>query len=100
MERDPQMILPIEMQIVEDADRLDAIGAIAIARTFSYGGKHKRAIYDPSILPETIRSQKDYHGARETTSINHFYEKLLILKDLMHTKTGKSVAQQKHMYMQ
>lgn len=98
MEREPNMVLPIEMQIVEDADRLESIGAIAIARTLSYGGKHWRSIYDPNIPAVTVTSNTIYHGVRNTTSINHFYEKLLLLKDLLHTETAKQIAEPRHQF--
>lgn len=99
MEREPSMVLPIEMQIVEDADRLDAIGAIAIARTFSYQWSKGTAIYDPDIPYRSLITRENYRH-NSGTGINHFYEKLLLLKDLMHTETGKSIAEQRHSYME
>jgi uncharacterized protein len=99
MEREPNIVLPIEMQIVEDADRLDAIGAIAIARTFSYQWSKGTAIYDPDI-PHRTEITRETYRQNSSTGINHFYEKLLLLKDLMHTKTGKTLATQRHTYME
>ncbi|MBD3273320.1 HD domain-containing protein [Candidatus Dependentiae bacterium] len=88
----------IEGKIVQDADRLDAMGAIGIARTFAYGGYKNRLIYDPNIKPVMHENQNDYIK-NNSPSINHFYEKLLLLKDLMNTKTGKKMAQQRHIFM-
>lgn len=88
----------IEAKIVQDADRLDAIGAIGIARTFTFGGNHKLPIYDPNIDYKDIDcSQNDYK--KPTTTINHFYEKLLKLKDLMNTETAKKIAEHRHELM-
>ncbi|MBJ6368217.1 HD domain-containing protein [Snuella sedimenti] len=87
-----------ELDVVQDADRLDAIGAIGIARCFNYGGFKNRAIYDPSIEPNLNMTKEEYK-ASTAPSINHFYEKLLRLKDKMNTATGKQIATERHNYM-
>lgn len=89
----------IELQIVQDADRLDAIGAIGIARTFNYGGFKNRQLYNPEIAPNFKMSKEEYKNS-EAPTINHFYEKLLLLKDKMNTETGKKIAQERHKYME
>ncbi|MGB1307404.1 MAG: HD domain-containing protein [Oceanihabitans sp.] len=87
-----------ELEVVQDADRLDAIGAIGIARCFNYGGFKNRAIYNPEIAPDLHMTTAEYKASTAPT-INHFYEKLLLLKDTMNTKTGKQIAQERHNYM-
>jgi uncharacterized protein len=88
-----------ELEIVQDADRLDALGAIGIARTFNYGGFKNRAIYNPNIAPKFNMSKEEYKNS-DAPTINHFYEKLLLLKDKMNTRSGKKIAEQRHLYME
>lgn len=89
----------VELDIVQDADRLDALGAIGIARTFNYGGFKNRAIYDPAIAPDLTMDKEQYKASTAPT-LNHFYEKLLLLKDRMNTETGRKIAEGRHKYMQ
>lgn len=89
----------LELDIVQDADRLDALGAVGIARTFNYGGFRNRPLYDPSIPPALNMSKDEYKNSVSPT-LNHFYEKLLLLKDRMNTETGKKMAEGRHRYME
>jgi uncharacterized protein len=88
-----------ELDVIQDADRLDAIGAVGIARCFNYGGFKNRPLYNPKIAPKLNQTKEEYKNS-EAPTINHFYEKLLLLKDKMNTKTGKKIAENRHLYMQ
>ncbi|HSQ45492.1 MAG TPA: HD domain-containing protein [Lutibacter sp.] len=88
-----------ELEVIQDADRLDAIGAIGIARTFNYGGFKNRPLYNPEITPDLNLTKEAYKNS-EAPTINHFYEKLLLLKDKMNTVTGREIAAERHLYME
>lgn len=96
---EPQQFHSKELEVVQDADRLDALGAIGIARTFNYGGFKNHKLYDPEIPPKLNMSKEEYKASKAPT-INHFYEKLLLLKDRMNTKTGQQMALDRHRYME
>lgn len=88
-----------ELDVVQDADRLDALGAIGIARTFNYGGFKGRSLYNPEVKPNFNMSKEEYKASNAPT-INHFYEKLLLLKNRMNTETGRKIAEQRHQFME
>ncbi|KAI3658315.1 hypothetical protein MP638_004148 [Amoeboaphelidium occidentale] len=93
---------PIELKIVQDADRLDAIGAVGIARCFSFGAARDRPMYDPNVLPKENMTKEEYDEQikkNNSVTLNHFYEKLFKIKDMMKTESGKKIAQQRHDFM-
>ncbi len=94
-----QKFKSLELDVIQDANRLDAVGAIGIARTFNYGGHKNREIYNPEIKPNLNMSKEEYKNSNAPT-LNHFYEKLLLLKDRMNTNTGKSMAEHRHRFME
>lgn len=97
--KEAQTFTSPELNVVQYADRLDALGAIGIARTFNYGGFKNREIFNPNIPPNLTMTKEEYKKS-DAPSINHFYEKLLLLKDLMNTETGKQLAIQRHVFME
>lgn len=97
--REKQTFHSRELDIVQDADRLDAMGAVGIARTFNYGGFKNRKIYDPDIAPNLHMNKEQYKNSTAPT-INHFYEKLLLLKNTMNTQTGREMAESRHKFME
>lgn len=94
-----QKFKSLELDVVQDADRLDALGAMGIARAFNYGGYNGRVIYDPEIKPN-LNMTKEKYRINNTSTLNHFYEKYLLLKDRMNTKTGKSMSEHRHEYIE
>jgi uncharacterized protein len=94
----PQQFKSPELDVIQDADRLDALGAVGIARTFNYGGHKGRSIYDPDIRPNLNLSKEEYKNS-DAPTLNHFYEKLLLLKDRMNTQTGRKMAEERHAFM-
>ncbi|MBU8878967.1 HD domain-containing protein [Bacillus sp. FJAT-29790] len=92
-------LLSIEAEIVQDADRIDALGAIGIARTFAYGGKKGQALYDPEIKVRDVMTEEEYRNGK-SSSVHHFDEKLLKLKDRMNTETAKKLAEKRHQFME
>jgi len=98
LENNGERFTSLELQVVQDADRLDAIGAIGIARAFNYGGFKNRELYNPDIVPNLNMTKTEYKKSTAPT-INHFYEKLLLLKEKMNTETGKKLAESRHQYM-
>lgn len=99
LDSDKKKFISKELEVIQDADRLDAIGAIGIARTFNYGGFKNREIYNPNIKSNINQSKENYKKST-TPTLNHFYEKLLLLKDKMNTETGKQIAIKRHTFME
>jgi uncharacterized protein len=97
--KEAQTFQSTELDVVQDADRVDALGAIGIARTFNYGGFENREIYNPTI-PSNLNMTKEEYKKSTAPSINHFYEKLLLLQELMNTATGKAMAAKRHQFME
>ena len=97
--KDTQKFKSLELDVIQDADRLDAMGAIGVARTFNYGGYKGKKIYNPEIKPNLNMTKKEYKNSNAPT-LNHFYEKLLLLKDRMNTKEGKLMAKHRHKFME
>ena len=95
----PQEFFSPELAVVQDADRLDALGAIGVARTFNYGGFKGRPLYDPQIAPNLKMTKEEYKASNAPT-VNHFYEKLFLLKDRMNTKKGREMAEERHRFME
>ena len=98
-DKEAKKITSKELEVVQDADRLDAIGAIGIARCFNYGGFKNRGLYDPEIIPNLNMTKEQYKNS-DAPTINHFYEKLLLLKDKMNTASGKKIAVERHSFME
>ena len=94
-----QNFTSMELKVVQDADRLDAIGAIGIARAFNHGGHKNREIHDPNLPPAHFSSEAEYNAA-ESPTINHFYEKLLKLKKMLNTDTARRIAEGRHLFME